>query len=160
MEVHVRRGTKWQKKCCTEVITQLHDFRNRNDSARGKFAPSIHPCYDLHFSHTSGCQQAAWTLWCHKTVIRLVLNWISYQTRIPFVSIKNPESEPWKWVGESIITAVAFAWLCCHVIPVRGQGHVHEPIITVIIISHRWFWQWHTTCSITCFLDCVHHLVV
>jgi hypothetical protein len=90
------------EKWCTEVITQLLDFRNRNDSARGAFAPSIHPCYDPHFTHTSGCQQPASTLWCHKTVVRLILNWISYQTRIPFVSFKNPESEPWNWVGESI----------------------------------------------------------
>jgi len=63
----------------------------------GTFALSIHPCYDPHFSHNLGCKQAAWTLWCHNTVIRLILTWISYQTRIPFVSIKNPESEPWNW---------------------------------------------------------------
>ena len=134
LEVYVRRGTKWpKKKWCTEEITQLHDFRNRNDSAGDTFAPSINPCYDPHLSHSSGCQQAAWTVWCHKNLIRLVLNWISYQIRIPFVSIRNPESEPWKWVGENIITAVAFAWQCWHVISVKSQGHVHGPIITVII---------------------------
>jgi len=27
---------------------------------------------------------------------------IEYQTRIPFMSFRSPESEPWNWVGENI----------------------------------------------------------
>jgi hypothetical protein len=43
----------------SELRAWSHDFKKRNDSAAGIFAPSSRPCYDPQFCTTTGCTQAA-----------------------------------------------------------------------------------------------------
>jgi len=66
MEVHVRRGMKWNKR---EICKNANPFfTNRDDSSVRIFTPPIYQCYDFWF-YMPGYKQSAYTNRCRKIVM-------------------------------------------------------------------------------------------